>query len=36
MPPTHPSLRIGIYVLNIIIQNILEKKNERKGPQNNT
>jgi hypothetical protein len=32
-----PQPRKGIYVLNIIIQNILEKiRNEGKGPQSNT
>ncbi len=32
-----PQPRKGIYVLKIIVQNIMEKrKNERKGPQNNT
>jgi hypothetical protein len=32
-----PQPRKGIYVLNIIIQNLLEKKrSERKGPQRNT
>jgi hypothetical protein len=31
-----PQPRKGIYVLNIIIQSILEKKSEGKGPQRNT
>jgi hypothetical protein len=32
-----PQLRKNIYVLNSIVQDILEKrKNERKGPQSNT
>jgi hypothetical protein len=25
MPPTHPQLKKGIYVLNIIVQGIMEK-----------
>jgi len=32
-----PQPRKGIYVLNIIVQNLLKKrKSERKGPQRNT
>jgi hypothetical protein len=37
MPHAHPQPKKGIYVLNIIIQTILEKrKNERNGPEKNT
>ncbi len=31
-----PQLKKGIYVLNIIIQNLLYKRNEEKRPQKNT
>jgi hypothetical protein len=35
--PHIPQLRKGIYVLNIIIQNLLEKRrSEGKGPRRNT
>jgi hypothetical protein len=30
-----PQLQKGIYVLNLIVQGILEKRSEKKGPQRN-
>jgi hypothetical protein len=37
MPPTYPQLKKGIYVLNIIVQGIMEKNIcEGKGSQGNT